>query len=97
MKFSQAVELLSRLLLIVCWLFLVVKFVLAQQYVAVAVVTGVPFLRLLLLMILTYKTACRLGDKDLLWFYPIYDLLSPVSEMALAIRRRIKPSSQLWI
>ncbi|MBO7213204.1 MAG: glycosyltransferase [Rikenellaceae bacterium] len=96
-KFSQAVELLSRLLLFVCWVFLVVKFVLAQHYVAAAVVTGVPFLRLLLLMILTYKTACRLGDKDLLWFYPIYDLLSPLSEMALAIRRRIKPSSQLWI
>ena len=97
MKFSQAVELTTRLLLFVSWLILVAHFVVAQQYIFAAVVTGLPFLRLLILMIITGKIARRVGDNDLLWFYPIYDLISPLSEIFLAIRRRIKPSNQLWI
>ena len=96
-KFSQAVELNTRLLLFVSWLILVAHFVVAQQYIFAAVVTGLPFLRLLILMIITGKIARRVGDNDLLWFYPIYDLISPLSEIFLAIRRRIKPSNQLWI
>lgn len=96
-KCSQAIELLSRLLLLVTWITILVEFIATQQFVAAAIITAVPFLRLLILMILTYKCAARVGDKDILWFYPIYDLVAPISEIALALKRRIKPSNQLWI
>jgi glycosyltransferase involved in cell wall biosynthesis len=96
-KVEQAAEFLTRSLLFICWAILAAKTIIDKQWILLSIVTLLPIIRMICLLIVTGKFAKRVGERKILWFYPIYDFISPLSEMALAIGRRIKPSSQLWI
>lgn len=49
-------------------------------------------------MVLTVRAVTRrLGERRLMWFYLIHDLVAPAGELILWISRKLKPSQRIWI
>lgn len=53
-------------------------------------------LRMMIVEIKIWQIGKRLGERGLLWSYLFYDLISPVSECLLYLRRNIKPNKAIW-
>lgn len=53
-------------------------------------------LRLLVVEMKVWHICRRLGERRLAAIYPLYDLLSPLSEAYLAFLRRVRPNKTVW-
>lgn len=91
-KFSIFFELATKFLFLVSLIFMAL---LPIEYIWIYAVSAFV-LRELVVLWSARRIMMRLGERKLLLFFLLYDLISPLTETILAISRRMKVPSGVW-
>lgn len=91
-RFQTAFELWTRALLFIVAIVALVVLPLWWKLLPALVL----LLRLLIVEIKIWSIGRRLGERKMAGTYILYDLVAPLSELCLALSRRLRPNKAIW-